>query len=38
MYKNVPELVKLEKVAQEMGHSVNAAMTYYKKNDLADEK
>ena len=38
MYKNVPELVKLEKVAQEMGHSVNAAMTYYKKNDLVDEK
>ena len=38
MYKNVPELVKLEKVAQEMGHSVSSAMTYYKKNDLVDEK
>jgi integrase len=38
MYKNVPELVKLEKVANEMGHSVGAAMTYYKKNDLTNEK
>ena len=34
LYKDVPNLTKLEKVASEMGHSVGAAMTYYKKNDV----
>lgn len=34
VYKNVPELNKLEQTAKEMSHSVNSAMTYYKKNDI----
>jgi len=31
-YKNIPELMDMEKTASEMGHSVNQAMLYIKKN------
>ena len=31
-YKNIPELMDMEKTASEMGHSVSQAMLYIKKN------
>jgi hypothetical protein len=34
VYKNVPDLNKLENLAEDMGHSVGAAMLFYKKNDV----
>lgn len=34
IYKDVPELNKLEETAKQMSHSVSSAMMYYKKNDI----
>ena len=31
-YKNIPKLTDMEKLSQEMGHSVNQAMLYVKKD------
>jgi hypothetical protein len=36
VYKSVPALNKLENIAEEMGHSVGAAMLFYKKNNVKE--
>jgi len=32
-YKHMPDLIKMEKLASDMGHSINTAMTYIKKDE-----
>ena len=33
MYKDMPQLQKMEQVATEMGHNFSSAMNYYVKKD-----